>query len=368
MMRLKAFLTAIILVPTGAHAEPAVWSGEIPLDGGYDCKLANAEGIVVRGNAVLVNPNDSLTNGIVLKISIQCPSLVFEPGSELRSISALDIRIGGTSSGPILIRNTRGYNGLDASPTRDIWASRKMRNGEPGRSGTNGQDARGCLFNDRQSSTGQNGQSGQAGESGRLFVASAGANGENGGTGGDITFVSRFLAPGSTLTIISNGGAGGDGGRGGRGADGGDGGNGGNGGKGGSANDCHSASRGGNGGNGGNGGDGGDGGPGGHGGHGGNGGDALVLIQSVVPSNFVPNISTLGGVPGLGGLGGEEGRGGRSGHSGTGGAAEIGFAQNGELGINGKAGMNGLPGPVALAGKSGQVGNGSFGVYKTIKE
>lgn len=165
-MRAKVIALTMTLVPAPAFAEPIVWSGEIRLSG-YDCKVAHRDGIVVRGAVLLIHPDDATPAGPIKEIGIRCPSLVFEAGSELQSISALDIRIDGTSSGDIRISNIRGYNGDDAPLTPEIWAPLKMRNGDNGVPGGNGNSARGCLgIDERRSSPGGHGQNGQPGTSG----------------------------------------------------------------------------------------------------------------------------------------------------------------------------------------------------------
>lgn len=367
-MRAYFLAGAIGMLPGVALAAPVVWEGEVSLRG-YDCAREGRDGIVVKGSVTLVHPEDKAHSDPAQEINISCQSLTFEQGSELSSLSGMYIRIDGTSSGPIKLINTRGIKGKDAAPTPDIWEPRKMANGGNGSGGGNGRNATGCekLWESRGSKPGGAGERGANGASGLLFTAPAGANGQKGNSAADITFISRFLASGTTLEILAVGGDGGAGGRGGRGADGGDGGSGGTGGNGGAASSCHTADHGGNGGNGGDGGDGGNGGPGGDGGDGGNGGNVLTAIQEGSGTAVVPIIRNNGGRGGDPGPGGEQGLGGKGGNGGSGGyggdgdGGIIGLGKKGPgdpglAGVAGKPGRPGKPGPWGQPGKDGQNG------------
>lgn len=352
-------------------AEPVVWTGEITLRG-FDCRREHRDGIIVRGAVTLMHPDDSLAEGSIKQVVVVCSALAFDPGSEIRSISSLDIRIDGTSTGAIKLVNTRGVNGNAAAQTPDIWATVKMAKGESGRSGADGRDASGCVgMDDHLSENGGNGGRGGDGISGQLYAAAKGASGQKGGTSGDVVFISRFLAAGTTVEISAIGGDGGAGGLGGRGADGGDGGDGGKGGRGGFANSCHTASGGGNGGYGGNGGDGGGGGQGGNGGDGGNGGNVIVAIMEGSASE-APKILNHGGAGGSPGKGGEPGVGGDRGHGGVGGsggdvASSAPFGSgapraSGAPGLDGAASQNvGALGVWGLDGSHGRIGQGFTG-------
>lgn len=372
-MRVIFSACALALIPVSAFAEPVVWTGQVSLRG-FDCLKEKREGIVIQGSVSLLHPDDLSPEGPVQEIIIACTSLAFEPGSQLSSISKMDIRIDGTSSGAIKIINSRGVPGKDAPPTPEIWKPFKMPNGGNVGGGGNGRDASGCAgIDDKDSDPGGDGGRGQDGQSGLLHAASPGANGSSGNTAADVYFLTRFVADGSTIEIIANGGNGGMGGLGGRGADGGDGGNGGVGGQGGDANTCHTASRGGNGGNGGNGGDGGNGGQGGNGGDGGNGGTVVVAIQEGAGNKATPpkisNTGGKGGAPGLGGEAGLGGKGGLGGGGGWGGGGDGGIfgtgieskrpGSGGLGGGNGVDGKDGERGPMGVWGKDGQ--NGRIG-------
>ncbi|MCP4220134.1 MAG: hypothetical protein GY765_36220, partial [bacterium] len=288
-MRVRTLYTAAVIasLPFSANAVETKWSGDVTLEK-FDCKIANVDGIVVSGPVKLTHPQDTDPYGNIREIGIDCPSLTFEDGSSLTTISSLDIRISKITSGLVRIINTRGVKGSNAAPAPELWKERKMPNGA---AGSNGRNASGCMINDHRSDPGGRGGNGT---SGLNYKAPKGMPGKNGGTAGDVIFLSRAFAESTTIEITANGGDGGAGGLGGRGADGGDGGNGG---KGGDANECHSSSGGGNGGNGG---DGGNGGPGGNGGDGGNGGNVTAALQAgtgFAPTPAIKNSGGSGGEP-----------------------------------------------------------------------
>ncbi len=150
-MRVIFAACALALIPVSAFAEPAVWIGQVSLRG-FDCLKEKRDGIVIQGPVTLLHPDDLSPDGPVQEIIIACTNLAFEPGSQLTSISKMDIRIDGTSSGAIKIVNSRGVQGRDAPPTPEIWKPFKMRNGDNAGGGANGRDASGCAgIDDRDS-------------------------------------------------------------------------------------------------------------------------------------------------------------------------------------------------------------------------
>lgn len=356
-----------------AASHSTTWKGEISFDQAvYRCEDQGINEIVVSGHVHLMSPEDADPyNKNIKTLSVKCPNLTFTEGSKITSISALDIRITGTTSGPVFIENTRGLmgQGKDAPLTPDIWNDRKMTNGKMGGTGGAGGNASGCVAGDVAASDGKPGAPGEGGADGKTYTAPKGANGLPGAAAGAIVLISKQYAEGTTIQILAQGGNGGHAGQGGRGADGGDGGKGGTGGRGGSANRCHSAKRGGMGGPGGDGGDGGNGGPGGDGGRGGNGGKVTVLTSEsggFLPTALVTNEGGLGGDPGLGGERGEGGQGGEGGDGGNGGDGKSGIAGTkidrknpgswGNAGAPGKPGKPGKPGPLGVPGADGDPG------------
>lgn len=366
-----------------ASAEQVVWTGDINLDTPFfECSDGGHSGINVVGRVNLVYSNDlDPTLYPAPKITIRCETLSFAEGSELSTASSLDFRISGVTSGQVRIINTRGFDGADAPETPEIWAPRKMQNGDPGENKGKGRNASGCLVGDHGSSRGDTGGEGKPGDDGKIFVAPKGAEGLPGNPAGNVALTSRNFAEGTTVYIEAIGGNGGAGGRGGRGADGGDGGKGGRGGDGGNANECHSASRGGNGGRGGDGGDGGNGGPGGNGGRGGNGGNITLALQEGsgnYPVHDLQNNGGIGGDPGLGGERGEGGAGGLGGDPGHGGGGKGGIfgsdlnrkksGPGGSAGDPGDPGNPGQVGPLGLPGEDGDPGRIGKGFTGTLPQ
>jgi hypothetical protein len=373
MLRVLPLFAAVIFFafnPRHSLAADQVWSGDKQLQA-FDCATDKIDRLVIRGTVRLIDSSDQDLSKDPHTIKIICDNLKFESGADLKSVSSMDIRIGGTTEGPVRISNERGKDGAKAPDTPDIWSIRKMQDGPDGGYGGNGRDAKKCIEFGHGSDPGGRGGDGQPGQSGLLYSAPPGASGKNGISAGEVVFVTRQFASGSTLDISAPGGRGGNGGRGGRGADGGIGGIGGTGGKGGNASDCHTASRGGDGGTGGRGGDGGNGGVGGDGGNGGNGGNVTTIKQAGgydAPA-VISNKGGIGGDPGLGGEKGLGAKGGKGGQFGFGGGGDCGFfgcdikvdpkgpGGTGNAGGRGADGKDGVDGPLGNPGHDGDDGH-----------
>ncbi|TGQ83717.1 hypothetical protein EN850_02950 [Mesorhizobium sp. M8A.F.Ca.ET.207.01.1.1] len=376
----------LTLADRPAASADLTWSGNVEVDY-INCEKKNIGKIIISGEVTLVHPRDKDPFGDVKKISIFCPLLQFEKDSSLSSISILDIRISDTTSGPVVITNTRGATrGKDGgnppytgnNPAEDIWVKRVGADGGKGGSGGDGRDGSGCaLINDHDSDPGGPGGTGQGGQQGGDLKVAGGEPGQNGVSAADVILISTKFAKGTTIDITANGGDGGNGGMGGRGADGGRGGQGGYGGHGGDASSCHTASRGGDGGTGGKGGDGGNGGAGGDGGNGGNGATVTVLKEDGGP--VPPLVATFnGGRGGRGGLGGEPGAGGPGGEGGIfgwGGGSHKGLipgiedhgqAGTGNNGANGDPGKPGQAGPLGHNGDDGSLGHLGKGLSGSV--
>lgn len=360
---------SIISLPEEGNSKEVTWSGKKEITE-FDCLSQGVDRIVVQGKLNLVHPEDTDVYNKPSKIRIICEEMHFNEGSELTSISTIDIRIDGTASGQILIKGTRGVKGDNGVTPPGHLSRRKAGNGPNGGPGANGQDARcrmrGLKFDNRGSTRGGRGIDGGTGQQGGR--GAGGAHGRPGVDGANVIFIVRRFAPGTTVRVHADGGNGGRGDKGGRGIDGGDGGIGGPGGRGGSASSCRSASNGGDGGNGGTGGNGGDGGPGGNGGNGGDGGDVYVVWQEGGlngATTLIFNDGGLGGQPGPGGEPGQGGRGGEHGSAGCGGSGSSGVfgsidrkggGKCAGIGRVGRDGQPGQPGPPGTPGEDGKKG------------
>jgi len=367
------FLVCLLsAVPSMSVAQNVTWSGQVQTDG-YDCKLANKAEIVVDGPVTLLHPMDKDAHANPRDITIDCEKLTFKPGSSLSSMSNLDIRISGLTTGPVRIISTRNVRGDDAKPTPEIWGVRKLMDGGPVGEGRHGDNANCNPLDSHTSEGGWTGPRGNDGETGLHYAAPKGESGRSGTTSADVVLLSGSFGPGTTIEVTAIGGDGGAGGRGGRGANGGDGGTGGVGGHGGDGCETRDGSNGGTGGRGGDGGDGGNGGPGGDGGDGGNGGSVTVgLLEGAGPAP-TPKITNRGGTGGDPGLGGERGEGGKKGVGGPGGCggsgSKLGFGRPGDCAGKGQEGLDGrpgLPGPIGQRGKDGQKGRIGSGFVGTL--
>jgi hypothetical protein len=361
-LRLILLLAAALTVPAATQAEEVIWTGEKTFDF-YDCGMHDITRITVRGPLTLVHGDDRNAFVLPKKIRLVCDNLHFESGAIMRSMSALDIRIGEVASGSIVINNTRGVKGVEGITDQQFLNARQMSRGANGAHGSDGQDARcrmrGLEFDNRKSRPGARGKDGAQGQTGSLYSAPKGAPGRAGAHGADIVLVVREFEAGTTLLINARGGDGGLGGVGGAGADGGVGGRGGDGGQGGDASSCRTAAHGGNGGNGGRGGDGGNGGSGGDGGDGGDGGNVFVIVQEGLAANVLPlvvNDGGLGGQPGQGGAPGAGGAGGAPGNAGCGGSGSSGVLGPIDRKGGGKCAGAGVPGDYGADGKTGPQG------------
>ena len=220
------------LCPALAQAQTITWTDTIQTDF-YDCQNYQRTEIVVRGNVMLVHPEDSDLTASPRTIRVLCDNITFEEGAVLQSASGLDIRISQVASGHIQILGTRGKKGVKGNTPEDALVPRKMQNGPQGSPGGNGKSARcrfrGLKFVSEGSSRGGTGARGQDGVSGLLFAAPKGASGGKGVSAAPIVFITRLWGSDTDITIDAVGGDGGDGDRGGHGANGGDGGKGGDG-------------------------------------------------------------------------------------------------------------------------------------------
>lgn len=367
---LAASCTVVLLAVCPALSADVVWEGTVKISH-FECGEEGNDKIVIRNMVTLVHPEDKAVVDEAKRISIVCPFLQFDNGSSLNTLSALDIRIGDTTSGPVVIINTRGVRGKDGAnpphkgndPAEDIWARKVGAEGEGGDDGQNGRDGSGCdLVGGYDSEPGGNGSVGLVGQDGGELGVARGESGQDGSSAADVILISRKFGEETTIDITANGGDGGNGGTGGRGADGGRGGRGGNGGRGGEASACHAASQGGDGKPGGPGGNGGDGGTGGDGGSGGNGGSVTILAEEGGP---VPEVvvTSRGGRGGRGGFGGEPGAGGPGGDGGLygpGGHGHKGLVPGIDDHSEGGPGINGGQGDPGTSGLSGLVGRDGF--------
>jgi len=341
----------------------------------FKCSEKGLDKIVVDGIIELKHPQDDPNADHPQRIAIECQTIEFRPGGEIRSISELDIRIFGTASGRIVLKNTRGTAGKLAVVVPENYQQRIAAKGPDGANGPYGHDARTDLNADRGADRGENGKAGTRGTDGKDGVeASPGGNAKS---AANILFAAGLYAPGSSMLIEARGGAGAPGAKGARAEDGGAGGAGGIGGKGGDGNAFHSGESGGNGGNGGDGGDGGNGGKGGHGGNGGDGGRVTVARYEGAQSWSLAEVDNSGGTGGQGGEGGDPGEGGEGGKGGVAGCGGSGGSFIGVInttgggtcgtdGVRGKDGRRGRKGPPGAWGTDGRNGQQQMLDYVTL--